>query len=150
MAIELSSQIIEIILVLVEVHFHLLLVLGHLLCSHLADQLVHVLVLDLLLFSAHYVLNVLVHHVHAFLLSHEALHRLLVVHALHLIVGAAHYLGHSRHHVLHGLIHAHLLQSEWSIAYSKVTFCSWASRVLYLLTIWLFFRICCAITFWDC
>lgn len=37
MAIELSSQIIEIVLILVEVHLHLLLVLGHLFCSHLTD-----------------------------------------------------------------------------------------------------------------
>lgn len=106
------SQIVYVLLVLPQIHLHLLLLLRHLLLRHIAYQLVHVLILDLLVVPLHYVLHVLVHHIHALLLRHEALHGFLVVVVLHLAVGAAHDLGHAGHHVGHGVVDAHLLQFE--------------------------------------
>jgi len=123
---------------------------GNLLLSHIVDQFIHVFIFNFLLITLHDVLNILIHHIHPLLLSHKPFHGLLIIFAFHLIVGPTHYLGHPRHNILHGLTHAHLLQPKSIDLYSKVTPCSWASKLLYLLIIWLFFRICWAITFWDC
>lgn len=85
---------------------------GHLLLLHIIDQLIDIIILDLLLIPLHYILHVLIHHIHALLLSHEPLHGLLIVIVLHLVIGSAHYFGHPRHHVGHGFVDAHLLQLE--------------------------------------
>ncbi len=124
--------------------------LGDLFCSHISNKFIYILILDLLLFPSHDVLHVLIHHIHPLFLSHEPFHRVLVVHSLHFVICTAHDLCHPRHHILHGFAHAHLLESAWREMYSKVTFWSCASRLLYFCTIWLFLRICWAITFWDC
>jgi hypothetical protein len=106
------SEIIEVVLVLVEIHLYFFLLLGDLFGSHISNKFVDILIFDFFLFCAHDVLHILIHDIHPFLLSHEPLHRILVVHSFHFIVGAAHDLCHSRHHILHGLANTHLLQSK--------------------------------------
>ena len=124
--------------------------LCHLLLRHVTDEFIDVVILNLLLISSHNILHILVHHIHSFLFSHELLHGLVVIGVLHLVVSPTHYFSHPWHHVLHWLVHTHLLQSNSKKMYSKVTVCSWVSRLLYFWTIWLFLSICWAITFWAC
>ena len=90
-----TSEIIEIIFVLIQVHFYLLLLLGNLFGSHISDKFVNILILNFFLLCSHDVLDVLIHHIHPLLLSHEPLHGVLVVHSLHFIVGTTHYLCHA-------------------------------------------------------
>lgn len=109
------SDVIELVLVLVQVHLDLLVLLGHRLVGHVVDQLVHVTVLDLLFLRVHDVLHILVHHRHALLLSHEPFHGLLHALVLHLVARRAHDLGHPAHDILHGLVDCHLLQLKGQV-----------------------------------
>ena len=86
--------------------------LCHLLLRHVTDEFINIVILNLLFFSSHDILHILVHHIHSFLFSHELLHGLVVIGVLHLVVSPTHYFSHPWHHILHRLVHTHLLQSN--------------------------------------
>ena len=109
--VENESIFVQLIFIFIQIHLNFMLFLCGYLIGHITDEFVYISIFYFFFIGVHNILNVFVQDIHAFLLSYKSFHGLFIALIFHFIAGISHDFGHTSHHILHGFVDCHLLQS---------------------------------------